>query len=95
MSFHTGDVFGAAGPQIDKQYFLLDSVVLPTIQGKIYVFLLAYPRLPCMVLGQTVYRISRNPVLMHITSMLPQYVHFMTYEPVTGPSGVSRDDGLF
>jgi len=74
MSFHTGDVFGAAGPQIDNQYFLLDSVVLPTIQGKIYVFLLAYPRLPCMVdavLGQTVYRTSRDPVLMHITSMLP------------------------
>jgi len=47
------------------------------------------------VLGQTVYRTSRNPVLMHITSMLPQYVHFMSYEPVTGPPGVSRDDELF
>jgi len=63
MSFHEKDVFCTA----EELFYKLCSIVLPTIQGKIDVFLLAYPMLPCMVdpvLGQTVYRKSDGNIVL-------------------------------
>jgi len=94
MSFHEKDVFCT----VEGLFYKLSSIVLPAIQGKIDVFLLAYPMLPCMVdpvLGQTVYRKSDgNIALVHVSPILHQYAHFMPYNPVSKPYEFREDDLL-
>jgi hypothetical protein len=94
MSFHEKDVFCT----LEGLYYELSSIVVPTIQGKIDVFLLAYPILPCMVdsiLDQPVYRKSGNIILLHASSILHQYAHFMPYNLTFKPYEFRGDDLLW
>lgn len=94
MSFHEKDVFST----LEGLCYELSSIALPTIQGKIDVFLLAYPILPCMVdsvLDQPVYRKSDNIVLVHISSMLHQYPHFIPYNLNSKSSEFCKDSLLW
>lgn len=91
MSYHAGDMVSTA-----TEFYLIDAIALPAVQGKSDVFLVTYelqeiPTLYDNVLDQPAYTSSKEPTLLHLSSILHEYPHFVKYEPAVRPPGWNKD----
>jgi len=94
MTFCAGDFISARiGPDGSKSsFFQLEATALPDVQGKTDAFLVAYKLIETavwkdLVLQQLTYTASKEPTLLHISSVEHDYPHFFTYQPAERPTG--------